>query len=66
MFPSIPDTNDIHHLHAEAGHIARRLRREAVGDFWKSADALCQQGLAASHAWGRRNATRFFHLTKKA
>ena len=41
-------------LHEQACRRARALRREAVGDFWRGADAVWSAGLATA----RRSAQR--------
>ncbi len=43
MFPSAPEATALAQLHDEAKREALRLRREAVDDFWRSADAVWQR-----------------------
>lgn len=44
-------------LQEQACRRARELRREAVGDFWRGADAAWAAGLASAH----RSAQRLAH-----
>lgn len=44
-------------LHDQALRRAQVLRREAVGDFWRGADAIWSAGLASA----RRSAQRLAH-----
>lgn len=44
-------------LHEQARRRAQELRREAVGDFWRGADAVWSAGLASA----RRSAQRLAH-----
>lgn len=44
-------------LHEQARRRAWELRREAVGDFWRGADAVWSAGLAST----RRSAQRLAH-----
>ncbi len=45
---------DLAALHDQALRRAQELRREAVDDFWRGADAICSAGLARA----RRSAQR--------
>ncbi len=58
MFPATLETTALAHLHDQARREARRLRREAVDDFWRGADAVWQRSLAGSQALAQRSATR--------
>lgn len=58
MFPATPETTALAHLHDQARREARRLRREAVDDFWRGADAVWQRSLAGGQALALRSATR--------
>ncbi len=58
MFPAIPEVTTLAHLHDQARHEASRLRREAVDDFWRGADAVWQRSLAGSQALAQRSASR--------
>ncbi len=40
MYPASPDSTAIAQLHDQARREAKRLRREAVGDFWCGAARL--------------------------
>lgn len=44
-------------LHEQARRRAQELRREAVGDFWRGADAVWSAGLVSA----RRSAQRLAH-----
>ena len=54
MFPATPETTALAHLHDQARREARRLRREAVDDFWRGADAVWQR----SQGFAQRSADR--------
>ncbi len=54
MFPVTPETTALAHLHDQARREARRLRREAVDDFWRGADAVWQR----SQGFAQRSADR--------
>ncbi|MDZ7922124.1 hypothetical protein [Rhodoferax sp.] len=58
MFPANPETTALAHLYDQARRDARRLRREAVDAFWRSADAVWQRSLAGSQVLALRSATR--------
>ena len=58
MFPATPETTALAHLHDQARREARRLRREAVDDFWRGADAVWQRSLAGGQALAQRSAIR--------
>lgn len=58
MFPSVPEPTALAQLHDQAKCEALRLRREAVNDFWRGADAVWQRGLAGSQALAQRSAAR--------
>lgn len=58
MFPVTPETTALAHLHDQARREARRLRREAVDDFWRGADAVWQRSLAGGQALALRSASR--------
>ena len=58
MFPVTPESTALAHLHDQARREARRLRREAVDDFWRGADAVWQRSLAGGQALALRSASR--------
>ena len=58
MFPSTPDAIALAQLHDQAKREARRLRREAVDDFWRGADAVWQRSLAGGQMLAHRRAPR--------
>ena len=58
MFPATPESTALAHLHDQARREARRLRREAVDDFWRGADAVWQRSLAGGQALAQRSAIR--------
>jgi hypothetical protein len=45
MYPAAPDSTAIAQLHDHARREARRLRREAVNDFWRGAAGLMARRL---------------------
>ena len=58
MFPATPESTALAHPHDQARREARRLRREAVDDFWRGADAVWQRSLAGGQALALRSASR--------
>ncbi len=58
MFPVSPESGALAHVHDQARRDARRLRREAVDDFWRGANAVWQRSLAGGQTLALRSATR--------
>lgn len=58
MFPVPPESGALAHVHDQARRDARRLRREAVDDFWRGANAVWQRSLAGGQTLALRSATR--------
>lgn len=58
MFPAFPENTTLVRLRAQARHEASRLRREAVDDFWRGADAIWERGLSSAQRQVQRSATR--------
>lgn len=56
MYPASPEHTARAHIFDQARRDARRLRREAVDDFWRGADALWQRGLAGAQRQVQRGA----------
>lgn len=56
--PAALSHDDIQRLHDAARHEARRLRREAVDDFWRGADAVCAAAMDRAGRSARRLASR--------
>lgn len=54
MFSSTPESTALAQLHDQAKREALRLRREAIDDFWRSADAVWQR----SQDLAQRSASR--------
>ncbi len=54
---SSDSTTALNSLHEQARRRAQELRREAVGDFWRGADAVWSAGLVSA----RRSAQRLAH-----
>ena len=59
MYPASPDSTAISQLHDQARREASRLRREAVDDFWRGANAVWQRGLAGALRQVKRRGNRF-------
>ena len=70
MYPASPDSTALSQLHDQAlreanpdedasGAEAGRLRREAVDDFWRGANAVWQRGLAGALRQVQRRGNRF-------
>lgn len=58
MFPATPETTALAQLHDQARREARRLRREAVDDFWRGANTVWERSLAGGQALAQRSASR--------
>ena len=58
MFAYLPDAATQARLHDLAKAQAIRLRREAVDDFWRGADAVLQRSLKMGQASVERSAAR--------
>lgn len=58
MSPVRPETTVLAHVHDQARRDARRLRREAVDDFWRGANAVWLRSLAGGQTLALRSATR--------
>ncbi|CAM8636769.1 hypothetical protein MCEMSEM22_00835 [Comamonadaceae bacterium] len=54
MYPASPEHTARAHIYGQARRDARRLRREAVDDFWRGADVLWQRGLAGAQGQVQR------------
>ena len=59
MYPASPDSTALSQLHDQALREAGRLRREAVDDFWRGANAVWQRGLAGALRQVQRRGNRF-------
>jgi len=58
MFTPVPEPTALARLHDQARREARRLRREAIDNFWRGADAVWQRSLAGGQALTKRSANR--------
>ena len=58
MFPATPESTALAQLHDQARREARRLRREAVDDFWRGANTVWERSLAGGQALAQRSASR--------
>lgn len=58
MYPAAPDSTALAQLHDHARLQASRLRREAIGEFWRGAHALWTCALAGAHTQVQRSAAR--------
>ena len=58
MFPATPETTALAQLHDQARREARRLRREALDDFWRGANTVWERSLAGGQALAQRSASR--------
>jgi hypothetical protein len=58
MFQAVPDATALADLHEQAKREACRLRSEAIGEFWRGADAVWQRSLVSGAALAQRSAAR--------
>ncbi|MDO8449349.1 MAG: hypothetical protein Q7T10_11155 [Rhodoferax sp.] len=59
MFTDRPDAVTLARLHDEAKAEAVRLRREAIDDFWRGANAVWQRCVETGQATAERSAARW-------